>query len=435
MPSRRERSRSGDRDRHRDRRHDGDDRRARRDRDDRQGDRRRSRSRSRRRRDDRDRDDRKEREAPRRRSLSPPRRRRHDKEDREPKKPKKKEDDDDGDVRDDSTGHYEGKAGAVLKDRYEVVCDAGMGTFGRVVECIDLESSSKRRVCIKVVRRISRYTESAAVEADILREVNKSPGAGGDLIVKLLSTFEAQGHYCLVFEKCGASLYEFLKANQYNAFSPRAVRHFSRQLLQALNFLHNLKLIHTDLKLENVLLRRSESTEVHLSGGAKSRVPDCTDIVVIDFGGATYDHERKSSIVNTRQYRAPEVILGVGWSLPSDLWSCGCIIAELFKGELLFATHSNTEHLGLIERCAGGVPKAMVSASRYAKKYFDRDGKSRWESALPRDGRDHVREMQSLSDYCGRDRDLLELLQGLLTVDPMKRLTAHQALQCAFVHE
>lgn len=59
---------------------------------------------------------------------------------------------------------------------------------------------------------------------------------------------------------------------------------------------------------------------------------------MIDFGGATYDDESKSSIINTRQYRSPEVILGLGWSYPSDIWSAGCIIAELYLGELLFAT-------------------------------------------------------------------------------------------------
>jgi dual-specificity kinase/CDC-like kinase len=59
---------------------------------------------------------------------------------------------------------------------------------------------------------------------------------------------------------------------------------------------------------------------------------------VIDFGGATYDDEKKSTIINTRQYRGPEVILELGWSYPSDVWSVGCMIFELFDGDLLFAT-------------------------------------------------------------------------------------------------
>jgi serine/threonine protein kinase len=52
----------------------------------------------------------------------------------------------------------------------------------------------------------------------------------------------------------------------------------------------------------------------------------CTNFIAkTDFGGATYDNKKKSSVVNTRQYRAPEVILGTGWSMPSDLWSVGKI--------------------------------------------------------------------------------------------------------------
>ena len=60
--------------------------------------------------------------------------------------------------------------------------------------------------------------------------------------------------------------------------------------------------------------------------------------VVIDFGGATFDYERKGSIINTRMYRGPEVILGIGWSYPSDMWSVGCILVELYSGSLLFST-------------------------------------------------------------------------------------------------
>lgn len=62
---------------------------------------------------------------------------------------------------------------------------------------------------------------------------------------------------------------------------------------------------------------------------------------MIDFGGATFDNdEHKSTIVNTRQYRGPEVILETEWSYASDMWSAGCIITELYTGDLLFATVS-----------------------------------------------------------------------------------------------
>lgn len=365
------------------------------------------------------------------------------------------------DDKDDSVGHYEGGRGDVLASQYEILGEAGLGTFGRVVECFDRRNV--RRVAIKVVRKIERYTESAAVEAEMLRDVNAAALAASEasrrtsrgaskssfeassvlgrysscppsaLCVKLLATFDYQGHFCLVFEKLGTSLYELLKLNNYRPFREATAARMTRQILEALAFLHDgMGLVHTDLKLENVLLRHNELVPVadpRDPRGEPLRVPRYDNVVVIDFGGATYDHERKSSIVNTRQYRAPEVILNVGWSTPSDLWSAGCILAELRKGELLFATHSNTEHIGLIERCVGPFPRHMLECSKYFSKYFDtRSGRSNWEEALSRDGRDHVRKMPTLDAYCGLDRDLRALLRGLLVIDPDARLSAREAL-------
>eukprot|EP00913_Durusdinium_trenchii_P002788 g2579.t1 len=77
--------------------------------------------------------------------------------------------------------------------------------------------------------------------------------------------------------------------------------------------------------------------------------PVSSDIKLIDFGNATYEDEHHSSIINTRQYRGPEVILSMGWNELSDVWSMGCILMELYTGELLFGTHENLEHLALME--------------------------------------------------------------------------------------
>lgn len=72
-------------------------------------------------------------------------------------------------------------------------------------------------------------------------------------------------------------------------------------------------------------------------------VPRFNAIRLIDFGGATFDNDRHARIINTRQYRGPEVLLGLGWSYPSDIWGVGCILGELLSGELLFSTHSHLE--------------------------------------------------------------------------------------------
>ena len=125
----------------------------------------------------------------------------------------------------------------------------------------------------------------------------------------------------------------------------------------------------------------------------------------------------------------------MGWSLPSDLWSIGCIVAELFDGELLFATHSNTEHIALMERCLGYFPHAMIDTSKYGSKYFGQNGQSRWQSSLSRDGQRHVRRMRTLREFVAEHRDtgLLDLLGSLLELDPKRRATAQEALALPFV--
>lgn len=62
------------------------------------------------------------------------------------------------------------------------------------------------------------------------------------------------------------------------------------------------------------------------------RVPRSSDLKVIDFGSATFEDQYHSRVVSTRHYRAPEVILELGWTFPADIWSCGCILMELATG-------------------------------------------------------------------------------------------------------
>lgn len=81
---------------------------------------------------------------------------------------------------------------------------------------------------------------------------------------------------------------------------------------------------------------------------------------VIDFGSATFNAQYHSSVVSTRHYRAPEVILGLGWTYPCDIWSIGCILLELFTGDALFQTHENLEHLAMMEMVLGPIPKDMI---------------------------------------------------------------------------
>lgn len=332
--------------------------------------------------------------------------------------------------RDDTVGHFRGLPGTVIDKRFRVIRDVGMGTFGRVVECIDLKDRRQDwRVAIKIVRSVKRYYDSALVEAKIVNRVNRRGGRGTSHCAILFDSFTWSSHYCMVFENLGLSLYDFMKQHKYQPFPPCCVRDFATQLLEALEFLHSFGLIHTDLKPENILL--SSCREIpYLYGGRTYQIPESTKIKVIDFGGATYDDEKKSSIVATRQYRAPEVILDNGWSMPSDMWSAGCIIAELYRGELLFATHDNIEHLALMEQIIGPFPRKMLQRAKNSDMVEEtfHMGRHRLHRVLSKESAKYVETMKPLNELIPTDdRPLYQLLRRLLEIDPGNRATGHES--------
>src|ERR1700704_4919341 len=106
------------------------------------------------------------------------------------------------------------------------------------------------------------------------------------------------------------------------------VRLISYQLCQSVHFLHRHQLTHTDLKPENILFLDSTHTKTTKNSNIEQRrrplLPTLhlknPSVKLIDFGSATFDYEHHSTIVSTRHYRAPEVILELGWSQPCDVW-------------------------------------------------------------------------------------------------------------------
>ena len=144
---------------------------------------------------------------------------------------------------DDTIGHFKGSEGSIIADRYRVEREVGMGTFGRVVECLDLNRRSSRRVAVKIVRNVKRYYESAMIEADIVDDVNRRGGRGVTHCAVMYDTFTFSGHYCMVFEKLGPSLYDFQKRQNHRPFPLKCVRDFAKQLLETLEFLHSFRLV------------------------------------------------------------------------------------------------------------------------------------------------------------------------------------------------
>lgn len=340
-------------------------------------------------------------------------------------------------VKDDKDGHLFYWPGYVMGARYKIIDTLGEGTFGKVVEVKDLEM--EHRMALKIIKNVEKYREAAKLEINVLEKLAEIDPDCKNLCVKMLDWFEYHGHMCIAFEMLGQSVFDFLKDNNYQPYPLEQVRHISYQLIYSVLFLHDNKLTHTDLKPENILFVDSDYEVCSVYSPSKKnhdllRVKR-TDVRLIDFGSATFDHEHHSTIVSTRHYRAPEVILELGWAQPCDVWSIGCIMFELYLGITLFQTHDNREHLAMMERILGPIPYRMARKTR--TKYFYH-GKLDWDekSSAGRYVRENckplLRYLQSNSEEA---RQLFDLIGRMLDYEPSQRITLREALKHPFFNK
>ncbi|XP_026552327.1 dual specificity protein kinase CLK4 isoform X1 [Pseudonaja textilis] len=335
-------------------------------------------------------------------------------------------------VEDDEEGHLICQSGDVLRARYEVIATLGEGAFGKVVECID-HHMRKMHVAIKIVKSVGRYREAARSEIKVLEHLNTLDPSSTFRCVQMLEWFEHHGHVCIVFELLGLSTYDFIKENSFLPFSIELIRKMAFQICQSINFLHHNKLTHTDLKPENILFVESDYiVKYNCKMRRDERTLKNSDIKVVDFGSATYDNEHHSTLVSTRHYRAPEVILALGWSQPCDVWSIGCILIEYYLGFTVFQTHDSKEHLAMMERILGPLPVHMIKKSR--KCYFHHNQLD-WDeqSSAGRYVRRRCKPLKEFMHCHDKDHEnLFDLIRKMLEYDPAKRITLDEALQHHF---
>ncbi|OPJ82435.1 dual specificity protein kinase CLK2 isoform A [Patagioenas fasciata monilis] len=336
-------------------------------------------------------------------------------------------------VEDDDEGHLIYRIGDWLQERYEIISTLGEGTFGRVVQCIDHRRGGAR-VALKIIKNVEKYKEAARLEINVLEKINEKDPENTNLCVRMFDWFDYHGHMCISFELLGLSTFDFLKDNNYLPYPIHQVRHMAFQVCQAVKFLHDNKLTHTDLKPENILFVNSDyELSYNLEKKRDERSVKSTAIRVVDFGSATFDHEHHSTIVSTRHYRAPEVILELGWSQPCDVWSIGCIIFEYYVGFTLFQTHDNREHLAMMERILGPIPSRMIRKTRKQKYFYH--GRLDWDENTSA-GR-YVREnCKPLRRYLNSEAEdhhrLFDLIESMLEYEPSKRITLAEALKHPF---
>ncbi len=175
------------------------------------------------------------------------------------------------------------------------------------------------------------------------------------------------------------------------------------QIARALNYIHNKKICHRDIKPQNILLD-----------------PQTNRIYICDFGSAKLLKRDESNVsyICSRFYRAPELLLGNEYYTTSiDIWSFGCVLAELFKGKPLLRTENKDEQINKIMECLGG-PKEEDLAAFIDREAAHELAKST-KSMKPKNFADILPNCPS---------DIIDLISKILIYNPRKRLTAVEVM-------
>ena len=199
------------------------------------------------------------------------------------------------------------------------------------------------------------------------------------------------------------------------------IRRFAIQLLYALKYLEMFQIIHCDLKPENIMLKESNKS----------------GIKIIDFGSGTFVNERMYTYIQSRFYRAPEIMLGIPYDCGIDMWSFGCIMAELYIGYPILPGDSEQDQMSRIMEMIGVPSNDLLAISERKNKFFKFNETTKMlDPIMKKNSKGKYRKPygKPLELMIGNeDPDFLDFVQQCLQLDPRDRMTPQKALRHVWV--
>eukprot|EP00940_MAST-03C_sp_MAST-3C-sp2_P000277 g277.t1 len=288
-------------------------------------------------------------------------------------------------------------------DRYQKLGKIGEGTYGIVYKAKDRASGE-----IIALKKIRLEAEDEGIPSTALREISLLKELQHCNIVRLYDVVHTEKKLTLVFEYLDQDLKKYLDQCD-GGIDHKVLVSFLFQLIRGVGYCHRLRVLHRDLKPQNLLINREGELKLADFGLARA------------FGipVRSYTHE-----VVTLWYRSPDVLLGSRkYSTPVDVWSIGCIFAEMSNGRPLFPGTSEANQLDLIFSKLGTPTEKIYPAIVELPEY-----KSTFKKYPPPSG--------GLKSLCpSLDGHGLNLLGHMLQYDPAKRITCKDALEHPFFRD
>eukprot|EP00326_Haptolina_ericina_P004421 CAMPEP_0181211450 /NCGR_PEP_ID=MMETSP1096-20121128/23790_1 /TAXON_ID=156174 ORGANISM="Chrysochromulina ericina, Strain CCMP281" /NCGR_SAMPLE_ID=MMETSP1096 /ASSEMBLY_ACC=CAM_ASM_000453 /LENGTH=568 /DNA_ID=CAMNT_0023302847 /DNA_START=52 /DNA_END=1758 /DNA_ORIENTATION=+ len=326
-----------------------------------------------------------------------------------------------------SETHFRVEERQIIAGRYVVIQYLGSGTFCHTVQCEDLKGSGSHRfVCVKVSKNTKDIFDQNLWEVKLLKMLaSRVSSEERKLLPQLLNVFYFRETLFIVYELLRDNLYHIYKYIEEcqlpKYFTVDRLREVARQCLLTLQCLHSQEVIHCDLKPENILI---------------SSLTMCK-VKVIDYGNAYLHHDQRCSYVQSRAYRAPEVVLGLPYSTKVDMWSLGCILMELFTGKLLFDNRSVQALLASHITLMGPLPPSLIREGQLSEHFFasetDQTLVGKHDGRICR-FRPHKSSISALlAQHSCSDQDLASFIGVLMKPDPKERAAASDALKHPFL--
>ncbi|XP_047736671.1 mitogen-activated protein kinase 14 [Hyalella azteca] len=284
-----------------------------------------------------------------------------------------------------------------LPRRYQMLSPVGSGAYGQVCSAVDTSTNTK-----VAIKKLSRPFQSHIHAKRTYRELRMLQHMDHENVIGLLDVFTPSPNFegfqdiYLVSPLMGADLNNIVKTQK---LTDDHVQFLIYQVLRGLKYIHSAGIIHRDLKPSNLAVNE-----------------DC-ELKILDFGLARPTETEMTGYVATRWYRAPEIMLNwMHYNQTVDIWSVGCIMAELLTGRTLFPGQDHIQQLNLIMELIGTPSHECLSkvTSDSARNYI---------RSLP-----PMRKKDFRQVFRGANPLAIDLLERMLEIDSEARITARGAL-------